>query len=30
MTPNKRQTSFPTKSLTTPTEKRTQKKEKTR
>ena len=28
MTPNKRQTSFPTKSLTTPTEKRTQKKRK--
>ena len=27
MTPNKRQTSFPTKSLTTPTEKRTQKRE---
>ena len=30
MTPNKRQTSSPTKSITTPTEKRTHKKEKTR
>ena len=30
MTPNKRQTGSPTKSITTPTEKRTHKKKKTR